>query len=542
MRYQTILLTFTCTLLAIASGHGQAKISGQEQLTKLKASILSGDTEISNYNSACYFALAGEHALAFKYLKAAVQKDGLHQVDMLTQDADFISLHSDPQWKEILKEVAENAKNRKMEDAMFFNRNSFWDSKNLVTAFRPNLSAEEKLAGLSKFWSEAKYNFVNFDLVPALDIDSLYMAYIPKVRKTNSTKAYYRMLSEFCAQLKDGHTNVYPPKELEDEFWSKPLLRPRLIGDKVLIVSIYDPELKKRGINIGDEVFEVNGLPVKEYARKYVTPYASASTPQDLDVRSYEYELLNGSFKEPVMLTLVDEKGKKTKHSLARIQPKIRSQKIVNTNFEFKMLKGNIAHVVLNSFGDEKVARQFAEHFDEISNSNAIIFDVRGNGGGSSAVGWSILRYLINKPAKIHQMQSRLYNSAYRAWNYKQRFYTGENFLNPMPNTYFGKQVVVLTSGQTYSAAEDFAGAFKSLGRGKIIGEATGGSSGQPLMIDLPGSGSARICTKRDKLGDGGEFIGKGIQPDIIVSPTVADFRKGKDTVLEAAIVQLTAE
>ncbi|MNI72376.1 hypothetical protein D3C73_1283150 [compost metagenome] len=61
-------------------------------------------------------------------------------------------------------------------------------------------------------------------------------------------------------------------------------------------------------------------------------------------------------------------------------------------------------------------------------------------------------------------------------------------------------------------------------------------------MIDLPGSGSARICTKRDKLGDGGEFIGKGIQPDIIVSPTVADFRKGKDTVLEAAIVQLTAE
>nr|WP_223583179.1 hypothetical protein [Sphingobacterium sp. GVS05A] len=111
--------------------------------------------------------MAGEHALAFKYLKAAVQKDGLHQVDMLTQDADFISLHSDPQWKEILKEVAENAKNRKKEDAMFFNRNSFWDSKNLVTAFRPNLSAEEKLAGLSKFWSEAKYNFVNFDLVPA---------------------------------------------------------------------------------------------------------------------------------------------------------------------------------------------------------------------------------------------------------------------------------------------------------------------------------------------------------------------------------------
>mgnify|MGYP000636776297 CR=1 FL=1 len=75
--------------------------------------------------------------------------------------------------------------------------------------------------------------------------------------------------------------------------------------------------------------------------------------------------------------------------------------------------------------------------------------------------------------------------------------------------------------------------------RGKIVGEATGGSTGQPLMISLPGGGTARIVSKRDTYPDGKPFVGVGIQPNIKVSPTVADIRKGRDTVLEAALLAL---
>jgi len=99
--------------------------------------------------------------------------------------------------------------------------------------------------------------------------------------------------------------------------------------------------------------------------------------------------------------------------------------------------------------------------------------------------------------------------------------------------------VVVLTSAHTYSAAEDFAVVFDAMKRGKIVGEPSGGSTGQPLVIALPGGGSARICTKHDRYPDGKEFVGVGIQPDIVVRPTVADFRAGRDTVLDAAIREL---
>lgn len=43
-------------------------------------------------------------------------------------------------------------------------------------------------------------------------------------------------------------------------------------------------------------------------------------------------------------------------------------------------------------------------------------------------------------------------------------------------------KVVVLTSPRTYSAAEDFASAFDVMRRGLIVGEPTGGSTGQPLF------------------------------------------------------------
>lgn len=39
--------------------------------------------------------------------------------------------------------------------------------------------------------------------------------------------------------------------------------------------------------------------------------------------------------------------------------------------------------------------------------------------------------------------------------------------------------------------------------------------------------------------GDGREFVGRGIQPHVVVHPTVSDFRAGRDTVLEAALREL---
>lgn len=68
------------------------------------------------------------------------------------------------------------------------------------------------------------------------------------------------------------------------------------------------------------------------------------------------------------------------------------------------------------------------------------------------------------------------------------------------------------------------------------IGRNSFGSTGQPYLFDLPGGGSARVCTKRDTYPDGREFVGNGVKPDIEVIPTLKDFIANKDVTLNTAL------
>jgi carboxyl-terminal processing protease len=70
-----------------------------------------------------------------------------------------------------------------------------------------NISTQDKLYGLSKFWWEVSANFAYFDHAK-VNWDSTYRAYIPKVIATKNTWEYYMLMQRFCALLKDGHTGV----------------------------------------------------------------------------------------------------------------------------------------------------------------------------------------------------------------------------------------------------------------------------------------------------------------------------------------------
>lgn len=102
----------------------------------------------------------------------------------------------------------------------------------------------------------------------------------------------------------------------------------------------------------------------------------------------------------------------------------------------------------------------------------------------------------------------------------------------------YDKPIVLLVSGNTFSAAEDFTVLFKNAKRGIIMGTPTAGSTGNPIRFDLGWGYWGRICTRHEKLADGTEFIGVGIQPDKIVEET-EDVIFGKDNAIEAALQEL---
>lgn len=482
------------------------------------------------YDAACAHALAGDKDKALAELRLAIDT-GFLNADHAARDADLASLHGDPRFQPLLEQM----RRKQAHEAKLY------DSAALASPYRENLSEDEKVAGLSKFWSEVKYNFVYVDTLKEIDWDRLYLEYLPKVRATRSTAEYYKVLMALCARLKDGHTNVFPGPELRNTTMARPKLSTHLVEGRVLVRRVFDPELIAKGIVPGTEVVAVDGEPVRDYAARELAPYVSASTPQDLERRVYTYGFLSGPVDAVPHVRLRTAAGKAIELDLKRVSLDDYNKAVPDTPpFELKILPGNIAYVALNGFGNDQAADQFLAAFDKIAASSALIIDVRNNGGGNSHVGYRVLATLTDKPFQTSRWETRDYRPSYRAWGRAM-----PNYSEAAPNWeadpahQYRKPVAVLTSSATYSAAEDFAVAFDSMRRGVIAGEATGGSTGQPLMFALPGGGGARVCTKADTYPDGRQWVGKGIQPTLKVAPTVADMQKGRDTVLEAAVSAL---
>ena len=489
-----------------------------------------GDDPVLYYNAACASALAGRKDAALDLLRKATA-GGYNNLAAIRADADLVSLHGDARFETLLASVAAEAETR----------TRMWSNPVWKSSYQPTLDEDARVAGLSRLWSEAKYNFANFDLVPALDLDRLYFETLPQARAATRTEDYYRVLRRFVAQLHDGHSSVRPSPEVADRLDAHPGVRTALVEGRVFVVGLLDPALGALGLAPGMEIVSVEGQPVHAWADAQIAPYQPASTPQDRASRTYERALLSGPVDQAVQVGVRDASGRQRTLALPRMPARdFENAYWGGPVFEMRMLPGNIAYVRILHFGDSRAADGFREHFDEISRARGLVIDVRENGGGNSGEGYKILSMLTDRPFEGSRWKTREYVPAFRAWGRPEGVHaeTGST-MQPDGARHYTGPVLVLTSARTYSAAEDFVVAFDAMHRGRIVGEPTGGSTGQPLIFDLPGGGTARVCTKRDAYPDGRDFVGVGIQPQLRAAPTVADLRAGRDTVLEAALTVL---
>ena len=406
-------------------------------------------------------------------------------------------------------------------------------SNSLASEYSEQLTATDRLAGLSLLWSEARYNFANFDLVPDLDWDAHYHAAIPRVLSAETTAEYYQELRRFYAALKDGHSGVTIPPELRRRLFAKPPVSTRLVEKRVIIDGVNSKKLVATGLNVGLEILAINGIDVHEYAAREIKPYQSASTSQDLDVRVYRYGLLQGDEEQEIDLLVSDTSGRQQTLSVPRTgygaDDQIESPPDL---FTTRDLGDDILLLEIRSFNDVSVLEEFTDQFERINQSAGLVIDLRNNGGGRSDVGWGILAQLVNRPFPTSRWKTRLYRPSYRAWGLPEAWSWHEEIGDEYDHHgvhFFDGPVAVLSGPRTYSAAEDFLAAFRQAQRGPIIGQPSGGSTGQPLVFKLPGGGSARVCTKRDLFADGTEFVGVGIEPDILVQDTVAGLRARQD-------------
>lgn len=405
--------------------------------------------------------------------------------------------------------------------------------------FNPKISPKPdsvrllRVAAFSRLWTEVKYNFVYFDKRPGLNWDRVLERYLPRVAAAKDDVEYGRVLEEVVALLKDGHTNVYPTAvAIEDS----PLIRLEPVQGKPVVVAVGNlPELKF--VKPGMELVEIDHTPVRTVIERDLDPYIASSTAQDRALREMRM-LLSGQPGSTVHTKWLDLRGDTIELVLRRDGSKNRAALPTRNRarFEHQELPGNISYMALNDFSDKRIVSDFESQLERALPARAWILDLRENGGGTSSIGYGILGHFLNATAQGGTWRTRLYNPTFQAWGQPQSWYEGDaDVIKLADGPHYPGPIFVLTGPSTCSAAEDFLIPLRTQRRATLVGEATCGSSGQPLSFAIFGA-DVRICTKWDRFPDGTEFVGLGIMPDVEVHRTKEDVATGRDAVLETAI------
>ena len=141
------------------------------------------------------------------------------------------------------------------------------------------------------------------------------------------------------------------------------------------------------------------------------------------------------------------------------------------TNFGFvkvERLDANIGYIKFNRFADASLAGATAvAALNFLSNCDAMIIDLRENGGGHPNLIQLMSSYFFDESTHLNTFYIRESDEYHQFWS--QSHVQGKR-MTDMP-------LFVLTSGRTYSGAEEFTYNMKNLERATIIGETTGGGA-----------------------------------------------------------------
>jgi hypothetical protein len=182
-------------------------------------------------------------------------------------------------------------------------------------------------------------------------------------------------------------------------------------------------------------------------------------------------------------------------------------------NYGFKKverLEGNVGYLELEGFMPaEMAAETAAAAMSFLANTDALIIDLRRNGGGTPTMVAFLCSYFFDgPPVHLNDLYWRPQDSTHQWWT-----------LPHVPGRrYLGKEVYLLTSKRTFSAAEEFAYDLQCLKRAKVIGETTGGGAhpggghriNEHFMMFVPTGRAINPITNTN-------WEGTGVKPDVEV-------------------------
>ncbi len=377
-------------------------------------------------------------------------------------------------------------------------------------------------------WATINEEFYDPDF-GGMDWQAAHDRYLPQVTAADSDESFLEVVNAMLFELGVSHLFVLPP----DKEFIDPVLT--IEGELGIEVRLLDGEWVIAAVEPDSPAAEAGlrpGYLLDSIAGQSVTDIA-ASAPElppvhERGIRSSQIlaveELLHG---EPDAATTLGYRDAADEHQVTlSFRHRGPSAELIPgfppvfTTLEVDRLEGGIGYIRFDPFAPA-LAAPLLEAIDTMRDALGLIFDVRGNHGGSSAVGKQLIDSLVGEAALI--------------WTWRSRAGSESTYAEPSAVRY-GGPVVVLVDIVSGSAAEAFAGGLQAMGRAAVVGERTSGRLLGGEIAQLPIGALMIYPVVEPVLADGTVVEGRGVIPDLPVAVHRTDLLAGIDPTLQAAI------
>lgn len=178
---------------------------------------------------------------------------------------------------------------------------------------------------------------------------------------------------------------------------------------------------------------------------------------------------------------------------------------------EAKIMEGNVGYFDLRNFAPVELAAEFADGYMKLlSGADAIIVDMRKNGGGSPDMVQYLCSYFFDKKVHLNSLYFRQGDRTIDFWTLDE---VGGTQMPDVP-------LFVLTSEKTFSGAEEFSYNMQTQKRATLVGQTTGGGANpggtrpinEKLTVFIPMGKAINPITKTN-------WEGVGVVPEVMTSP-----------------------
>jgi len=383
-----------------------------------------------------------------------------------------------------------------------------------------------QLLALYRFWNIIEYWFPYRDVMGE-DWDKVLTEFIPRIALAKDSETYQRELMALIGRVHDGHANLWSSLDVRPPVGKCQLpVRMRFVEGRPVVAGFAFPEAAgSSSLKLGDIITQLDGVPVAKLIESWTPYYADSNdAARQRDIAAFMTRGACGEASVGVRRDNQDIKLKTARVSVANSDMGPGTHDLLGETL--RRLSDEVAYLKLSSV---KIA-DAAHYIEAAAGTKGLIIDIRNY--PSEFVVFALGSLLVDRETPFARFTvGDLSNPGAFHW-------TSPESLRPQ-KPHYGGQVVILADEISLSSAEYHTMAFRAATHAKVVGSTTSGNDGNVSPIPLPGGLRAMISGIGVFYPDKRPTQRIGIVPDVVVTPTIAGIRAGRDEVLEAALRQI---